>query len=140
MKRVVVRRWTIVAVLTAMVALPAGAWVVATSTRENHDLLQAIQAERAKNIRRSCEEQNARHDQTVDTLNRLVVQRLTHRTVPASVKGAQLKVLLAGALRMADPPVRAQMQQSIGSTVLLIESLAPHRDCSALVAQQVKAN
>jgi cell division protein FtsB len=115
LKRVAVRRWTIVATLAAMVALPAGAWVMASGTRENHDLLQAIQRERARNVRTNCEEQNRRHDATIRQLHRLVDE-------------------------LPPGPRKVRAVQGMAGSVALIQALAPKRDCRALVAQQVNTN
>lgn len=101
------------------------------------DTAAQIQRERARNVRSNCEEQNRRHDDSIGTLDRLVLERLTHHRVAATLPAPQVEVRLAAALKLADPPVRAQVQQSIGSTVLLIEALVPKRDCRALVARQV---
>lgn len=77
--------------------------------------LLAIQHERADSIRRACIEQNARHDATVATLDRLLAERMNE--VP--------------------PARRAQLRDSRRFTVLLIDALAPKRDCSARVAESV---
>lgn len=118
MKQVRVRRWLLVTVLCAMAALPAAAWVVASTTSESRALITAIQRERSRNIRQGCEDTNARHDSTIATLDRLLAFRLRHAT-------------------RAD---RLRLRQSRVSTVLLIDALVPFRDCRALVAQQVKTN
>ncbi len=72
---------------------------------------EQIQSERARNIRQACEAQNARHDATIETLDRLIAR------VP--------------------PSQRSEAQQSRASTVLLINALVPKRRCSEVVRKQV---
>lgn len=96
-----------------------------------------IQRERARNTLRACQEQNTRHDGTIDTLNRVVLERLSKQHVPAAVPPREVEVRLAAAMKLADPPVRTQIEQSIGSTILLIDALAPRRDCPAYVDRQI---
>jgi hypothetical protein len=72
MRQVRVRRWLVVTVLCAMVALPSGAWVIASTTNANRALIRAIQAERIRNIRQNCEDTNTRHDATIRQLHLLV--------------------------------------------------------------------
>jgi esterase/lipase len=86
-----------------------------TLAQEAKRLAQQIQDERARNVRDNCEQVNERHDNTVATLDGL----------------------LARARKGASPQQRKQIQQSRASTLLLIDALAPRRDCEALVRQQV---
>jgi hypothetical protein len=112
LKQVRVRRWLVATVLVAMVALPAGAWVIATTTNANRDLIRAIQAERARNILQNCLDTNARHDATIRQLHRLVDR------LPAG-------------------PRKVRAVQGMAGSVALIDALAPRRDCKALAARQV---
>lgn len=124
---------------TAVTVLFVAPTVLDTKSRaeRNSETTRQIQQERADNILRSCREVNDRHDSSIDTLNRVVLERLSHRDVPRVMPPSEVKVRLAAAMKLADPPVRSQIQQSLGSTALLIDALAPKRDCQALVAQQV---
>jgi len=69
--------------------------------------VQQIQAERRTNIARACRDQNGRHDRTVRELDRLI---------------AQLPV-----------DQRARARRVRDANVALIDALAPHQDCAALV-------
>lgn len=100
-----------------------------------------INQERVHNILTSCQETNARHDDTVDQLNRILLGSLTNHPVPPSDKGgptpAQVSTQLAGALRVADTDQRSRLTASLASTILLINALAPKHVCADLVKQQV---
>lgn len=126
-----------VAVAFAFGAAGAALWLTSSRTTDVTEATAQIQKERARNIRSSCEAQNERHDSTIDTLNRVVLERLTREHVPVAVPPREVKIRLAAAMKLADPPVRTQIQQSIGSTSLLIDALAPRRDCDELVRLQV---
>lgn len=78
----------------------------------NDARVRQINDERARNVTRSCEETNERHDATI----------------------RQLRNLVAG---IPDRGRRERAEQGMASTVALINSLAPHRDCVALVRQQI---
>lgn len=80
---------------------------------EVRTLVKRVQIQRAASIRRNCEDVNARHDSTIRELDRIVT------ALPASR--------------------RARARQRRAATVALIDALAPHRDCDALVARNVKA-
>jgi hypothetical protein len=71
-------------------------------------LSQRIQSQRAEAIRDGCLEQNARHDGTIKTLDRLIA---------AAPPG----------------PERVRAIHNRAGTVLLIEQLAPKKDCAELV-------
>lgn len=75
-------------------------------------LTDEIQVQRADSIRLACVEQNFRHDRTIAALDTLIAK------VP--------------------PGRRERARQSRAGTVLLIESLAPRRDCEGLVRRSVK--
>lgn len=130
---------TAVCILCLAIMVVVSGTVVDTKSQadEATDTTAQIQRERARNIRSSCQAQNKRHDDSVDTLNRVVLERLTGKPAPIVMTSAEIKIRLAAALKLADPPVRKQVQQSVGSTTLLIEALAPKRQCDDLVRQQV---
>lgn len=115
MRQVQIRRWTIVATLAAVIALPAGAWLVAAATSRNHDLIQAIQAERARNVLQNCQDTNARHDATIRQLQRLVNE-------------------------LPPGPRKVRAVQGMAGSIAVIDALAPKRDCRALATRQVNAN
>jgi hypothetical protein len=115
MRQVRVRRWMVVAVMAAMVALPSGAWVLGSQTAENRDLLQAIQAERTRNILQNCLDTNRRHDATIREL-RLLVDELP------------------------PGPRKVRAVQGMAGSIAVINALAPRRDCRALAARQVRTN
>lgn len=79
----------------------------------NASTIRQIQQSREDSVRTSCEEQNARHDSTVAKLDDLI---------------AALK----------DPVQAARARASKPGTVVLIDRLAPHRDCEALVRRLTK--
>jgi cell division protein FtsN len=78
--------------------------------------IQAIQAERARNVRANCLDTNDRHDRTIATLDR------------------RLQV----AVRRAPPAQARQIRASREFSVALINALAPRRDCERLVKRQVR--
>lgn len=82
----------------------------------NASRVDQINRERAANIARSCREVNERHDATIRELDRLFAVRL---------RGADSQ------------SERKRAQESRDGTVLLIDALAPRRDCARLVALQV---
>lgn len=71
------------------------------------------QDERAASILRECNAQNARHSATV----------------------AELKSIVARAEAKAPPVRRGQIEASVSSTLLLIDALAPYRDCQHVLAK-----
>lgn len=104
--------YTIFAAVPLLVAAVVVLSVWAIQGRANdREQIAAIQAERVANIRNACEQQNARHDETISTLDRLLDRRLHGLTAEQ----------------------RAQAEQSRAATVLLIEALAPKRDCEQVV-------
>jgi hypothetical protein len=113
------RRWqiSVVSVIAGLAMAGAfavaGAYLVGLSARTD-----SIQASRAENVRANCTEQNERHDNTIRTLDSV----------------------LRDAKRRASPARREQLAQSRESTVLLINALAPKRDCEQRVREQVTAS
>lgn len=69
-----------------------------------------IQASRRDSILISCRQTNERHDRTIRTLDRLLAARVA----------------------TANASERRRLRESRTSTVLLIEALAPKRDCRRL--------
>lgn len=74
---------------------------------QNDQRIDDIQAARAESIRFSCEEQNDRHDATIRKLDELIAK--------------------------SPPERRAEAQERRAGTVLLINALAPERDCERRV-------
>jgi hypothetical protein len=68
----------------------------------------AIQQQRVDAIRSSCQETNARHDQTIKTLKGLVA-------------------------RIDDPAQRARAHRNLAGTLALIDALVPKQNCAARV-------
>ena len=102
-----------------------------------HAQFVALNAERTHNILTSCRQTNQRHDDTVAALDRTMLERLTGEKVPLSLPDRKVRAELAAALKKADPPLRRRAQQGLASTVLLIDALSPHRDCTDLARRQV---
>lgn len=73
----------------------------------------SVQAAREYSIRLSCQEQNERHDNVI----------------------RQLDSIYADALKKATPKERAQINEGRAPTLLLIDALAPKRDCEKRVQQ-----
>lgn len=97
----------LIAALSFAVALAAVAFAVFGLADRADD----IQKSRADSVRSSCREQNARHDATIATLDRLLEQ----------------------ASQGASPRRAEQIERSRASTVLLIDALAPKRNCERRV-------
>lgn len=76
-------------------------------------LYAKIQDERERTIRTSCVATNERHDRTIATLNQLIAE-------------------------LPPGPRRKRAVEGRTGTVLLIDALAPKRDCAAYVAKQVR--
>lgn len=110
MARGVIPRWQYLLVYVLIVGAGAFGFAQthAAQQRAEH-LARQVAAQRLAAIRSTCEEQNVRHDQTLRTLDRLIAK------VP--------------------PDRRAQARRSRASTVLLIDALAPKRDCDQRVRQ-----
>lgn len=72
-------------------------------------LAREVADQRRESIRGSCEDSNTRHDRTIATLDRL--------------------------LRRVPPAERQQARARRASTILLIDALAPKRDCEKVVQE-----
>lgn len=72
------------------------------------DNVAAIQDSRVALTRDTCEQQNSRHDNTIKRLNKLVNE-------------------------IHDPRQRRRAQANIAGTISLIDALAPHQNCTALI-------
>lgn len=81
------------------------------------ELGRAIQRERRQEILQSCQQLNERHAGTVRALT----------------------AILAQAERRAKPRRRAKIRESERPTLLLIDALAPHRDCEKVAATATRA-
>lgn len=81
----------------------------------NGDRIDQINAERAQNVERNCEDVNARNVAALRELDRLLAQRS------------------AGASR-------EQVRRSRQNTKALIDAMLPLRDCELLARQQVTKN
>ena len=77
-----------------------------------------INDERFRNVVRTCEDVNQRHDASVRRLDELLAPRLKDATRAE----------------------RARIKESRAATALLIESLTPHRDCARLARGQIDTN
>lgn len=94
-------------------ATAAQAKIIAALAKEQ---AQAIQGERKRSVRSGCVDQNRRHDRAIGALDRI------------------LRAAIA-----KDPSGRARLEASRVSTVLLIDALAPKRNCTAAVAKAVQS-
>jgi predicted transcriptional regulator len=110
----VIPRWQLLGVYALIVA--AGAFGLAQTQHIAHRadaLARDIQQQRVMTIEQSCEQQNARHDATIATLDRLIAR------IPP---GAEHDRALANRR----------------GTVLLIDALAVKRDCGKVVAEATR--
>jgi type II secretory pathway pseudopilin PulG len=123
---------------------------------EARNLGRQIQNERIRNVRDSCEATNERHNDTVATIDQVLVQSVAtqqkgkasdadQKALDAlSAKAAktkdprQIAALLAQARKLVTPAFRRQIDQSRGQTVFIIDALAPVRDCDQVVHDQIK--
>lgn len=111
----VIPRWQLIAVYVLIVAAGTiGIWRTQTVAHRADDLSRDIQAQRVVNIRQSCDEQNARHDDTIAALDRLIGQ------LPK------------------DSTRRFLAEKNRPGTVLLINALAPKRDCGKVVKEATR--
>lgn len=136
MQPVQVRRGLVWAAMVAMLALPAATWFAGGKLSATSNQTDAIQAERAANILRSCRELNDRHDDTIHAIDRLTLERITNEHVPAATPAAEVTRRLGAALKAMPREGRVQVEQSRKSTAVIIDALAPKKDCGALVALQ----
>jgi hypothetical protein len=123
--------------------------------KDARKLANQIQVERARNVRDSCVQTNARHNATVTTVDQVLAQagltgakKTADKAQMAKINKALLELADAKgpaethrayleARKLSSPALRKQFDQSRGSTVLLIDALAPVRDCDKLVNSQV---
>lgn len=106
-----------IALLVASVAIAFAIGVLFQTVARSSDdavsaknLAERIQRERIRSIRENCEGSNARNRETKRRLDRLIVR--------------------------LPPERRARAKASAAGTRLLIDALAPVRDCDRLVARQ----
>lgn len=83
-----------------------------TAAAEAKNATSNIQSQRKESIRRGCEDQNARHNNTISILNSLIAK--------------------------LPPDQRARAQANKEFTILLINALAPKQNCNLLVKKAVK--
>jgi hypothetical protein len=98
-------------VLAVMLAGGVAVWAVSSNQEaasSAQELAEQIQRERIRSIRLSCEAQNRRNRNTIETLDELI-------------------------LGMPPGPRKKRAKQNRVGTVLLINALAPVRDCDRLV-------
>jgi hypothetical protein len=120
----------------------------------NADRAHQIQAERARSVRDNCTGTNERHDSTVATVDRVLITaafrqfrdhvderaRMGLERAAAEAQHAspgRLVVLLGLVKRLVPERDDRLIDESRGQTVLLVDALAPHRDCDLLVRRQV---
>jgi hypothetical protein len=110
------RPWLVVVLVAASIAMVMVLGVVLLAnvfsrTETNADFAEAIQRERARATLENCQKQNARHRNTVRTLDRII----------------------AG----TPPARRRQARERRAGTVLLIQALVPLRECKRVVERTV---
>jgi MoxR-like ATPase len=101
-----------IAVVATVVAVSLWIRLNAQTHRLNH-VVEQIQVERRRNTLHGCLDQNSRHDRTIQRLDKIIA-------------------------RLDTPEQRARAARGRASTVLLIDALAPHRDCDHVLATQVR--
>lgn len=89
----------------------ATATLAAGQAATNTQLLAALAAARNSSILRACQDQNERHDATVGVINKLLGRATAHAT----------------------RRTRRQVNATRVAEVLLIDALAPKRDCAQVV-------
>lgn len=81
------------------------------AARKAKQAAKEIQTQRVTNTLANCKDQNARHDHTIDALDKLI----------------------AMATKGIPPAQAAEMKRGRASTILLIDALAPKQDCERRV-------
>lgn len=104
--------WIVTTVFAVAVVLNTISAVIAFDN--NTARIHQIQQERVATVLRSCREQNLRHDATIHSLDELI--------------------------RRLPPEKRTRAVQSRAGTVLLINALAPKRDCATLARATVPSH
>lgn len=97
----------------AIIAFCVLLFLIIQQQKEITGQTNAIQAERARSIRMSCEDQNRRHDSTIKTIDKLISK--------------------------LPPDRRAAAKSSRASTILIINALAPKQNCNYLVKNLVSS-
>lgn len=110
----------------------------------NHRLVERVQDSRVRNVHDNCINQNERHDRTVATIDRVLVNALAQRNAhnrrlvelahraDAERDVDRLHRIYQQAIRVAGPTRSALIVRSRAQNVLLIDALAPVRDCKKL--------
>lgn len=106
------RRLLLAVVFQGLVVILTAA-AIGYLVNENSERIDGQIDERRANVKRSCEDVNRRHDDTIATLDSLLER------APANLS-------------------QEQITASRASTVLLIDALAPERDCDVYAKQQVR--
>lgn len=108
-------------------------------SKENKNLISLVQDERAKNIRRTCQETNDRHDNTLLQLRRLASQlkNLPPRANKVRIvleNGTKVNATITTNRRTRD----AQIDNSVKQNFALINVLVPKQNCELVAQQNVK--
>lgn len=110
----VIPRWQLLAVYVLIVAAgAAGFWQTSSVANRADDFARDVQSQRVVAIRANCQEQNQRHDDTIRTLDHLIA-----RIPPGAGRDRALA--------------------NRRGTVLLIDALAPKRDCGRAVMEATR--
>lgn len=114
-------RWLTAGFLALLIGATLVGWRVVEVSQESTELTKAnrqriadVQRSREDTVRLACAEQNERHDGTIRTLDRLILET-----------------------RKMHPERARRAAESRVGTVLLIEALAPKRDCDKRVRELV---
>jgi len=115
MRPVTVRRWEVVAAFVMLsLAFVFSLYLVNHEAKqrstENRALIDAQVGQRAELTYTGCLDQNNRHDATIKRLDEILQQAIAK-----------------------DPSREEALRATRGSTVFLIEALAPHQNCEQMV-------
>lgn len=108
-------------------------------SKENKNLISLVQDERARNIRRTCQETNDRHDNTLAQLQKLALQlkNLPPRANKVQIvldNGTKVNATITTNRRTRD----AQIDNSVKQNFALINVLVPKQNCELVAQQNVK--
>jgi hypothetical protein len=91
-----------------------------------------IHDSRVRAVKLACVQTNTRHDRALNALDRLTVQRLTGGPLlPRSTPNARARLLRDRAVAKLPKAQQVQIEQQLGASVVLIETITPHEDCAA---------
>jgi hypothetical protein len=88
-----------------------------------------IEDSRHQVIVRACEEQNVKHDNTIETINRASLSRLTGTVTPKTLSAEQVEQRLGALLDAMSGEEALQARSSLTTTRLIIDAALPKRDC-----------